>query len=371
MERRNFLATLAAGAATPAFSAFSAPGAGIATPPGLKEKLEEIRLKHKIPSLGATRFGVDGVLYQEVTGFRKAGGTKPVTVQDLWHLGSMTKAMTASLLATYVDGGKLHWEDTLGDLIPKACKDTHPDAKKITVLQLLHHRSGLPANLPNWWILPGADQRGELLRLAAPAGGKFPTPDPAPFLYSNIGYALAGHIAEVLGNKSWESLIQDRLFKPLKINAGQGPAGKEGKDDQPWPHDEKGQPFPTNGPPSDNPPSLGPAGRVHASMENYARFAADHLRGAKNLPALLKPESYQTLHHPSPDSGYACGWATAERPWAGGNCLTHNGTNNANYFVAWLAPEKAFGVLAATNQGGPAGAAATDAACSLLISLAG
>lgn len=367
MHRRTFLATLAAGAAAPPFPLMAVPATVAASPPGLKEKLEEIRLKHGLPSLAAARVGVDGLVYQEVTGFRKAGGRTPVTPRDLWHLGSMTKAMTASLMATYVDEGRLKWEDTLGDLIPKACRGTHPDAPKITVLQLLRHRSGLPANLPNWWMLPGAHQRGDLLRLAAPAGGKFPTPEPAPFLYSNIGYAIAGHIAEVLGGKPWETLIQDRIFKPLKITAGQGPAGTEGRDDQPWPHNAQGEPLPSNGPTSDNPPSLGPAGRVHASLENYARFAADHLRGAKSLSALHKPETYQTLHRPAPDSGYACGWSIAERPWAGGNCLTHNGTNNANYFVAWLAPEKAFGVIAATNQGGPAAAAATDAACALLI----
>ncbi len=102
-------------------------------------------------------------------------------------------------------------------------------------------------------------------------------------------------------------------------------------------------------------------------MAGYARFAADHLRGAKGGKALLKQESYQTLHAPDPESHYACGWGIAARPWAGGRCLTHTGSNNANYFAAWLAPEKAFGVLAVTNQGGPAAGQACDEACSLLI----
>ena len=157
--------------------------------------------------------------------------------------------------------------------------------------------------------------------------------------------------------------MEKRIFQPLKMTAGHGPTGEN----QPWPHGPKGTPLPLNGLMSDNPPSLGPAGRVHASLTDYARFAADHLRGAAGRPALLQPESYQTLHRPDPASHYACGWGLAERPWAGGRCLTHTGSNNANFSVVWLAPEKGFGVVAVCNQAGEAAAAACDAACSLMI----
>jgi CubicO group peptidase (beta-lactamase class C family) len=358
MKRRPFLAICSGSLLAPS-SAWSADLEW-------QEKLEAIRQKHQVPALAAARFDGKAIVRQAVTGLRKAGGRRSVTVDDLWHLGSMTKAMTATLLATYVQDGRLKWEDTLEKLIPDSCQKAAPGVRGITVLQLLQHRSGLPANLTSWWLLPGAGQRDQILRLAAPAGGKDPVP--GTYLYSNVGYAVAGHIAEKLERRPWEDLIQKRLFKPLKITAGQGPVGTEGKDDQPWPHDAKGSPLPGNGPASDNPPSLGPAGRVHASMANYARFAADHLRGAKGGSALLRPELYQTLHRPDPVSQYACGWGTPERPWAGGRCLTHTGSNNANFFVAWLAPEKGFGVLAACNQGGPAAEAACDAACSLMIS---
>lgn len=348
-------------------SSLLAPSSSLlAAEPALQEKLESIRQKHQVPALGAARFDHHGIVNQAVTGLRKAGGRREVKVDDLWHLGSMTKAMTATLLATYVQDGRLKWEDTLEQLIPEACKGAAPGVRGITVLQLLQHRSGLPANLTSWWLLPGAGQRDQLLRTAAPAGGKDPVP--GTYLYSNVGYAVAGHLAEKLDKKPWEELIQKRLFKPLKITAGQGPAGTEGKEDQPWPHDANGKPLPGNGPASDNPPSLGPAGRVHASMANYALFAADHLKGGRGeASALLKPELYQTLHRPDPVSLYACGWGTPERPWAGGRCLTHTGSNNANFFVAWLAPAKGFGVLAACNQAGPAAEAACDAACSFLI----
>jgi CubicO group peptidase (beta-lactamase class C family) len=363
MQRRPFLTTL--GGSLVGLSGLC-HAANDQVAPDLTDKLEAIRKKHKVPALATARFGQDGVLKQVATGFRKAGGSRPVTVEDLWHIGSMTKAMTATLLATYVQEGRLQWDDQLGNLIPESCKGAAEDAGKITIIQLLQHRSGLPANLLSWILLPAASQRDAILRMAAPAGGKAMVP--GKFLYSNVGYAIAGHIAEKLDGKPWEDLLEARLFKPLGITAGQGPVGTPGSDDQPWPHDSKGQPLPTNGPLSDNPASLGPAGRVHTSMAGYAKFAADHLRGAKGLKALLKPELYQVLHRPDPDSHYACGWGVPTRPWAGGACLTHTGSNTANFFAAWLAPEKAFGVLATCNQGGDAAAAACDAACSLMIS---
>ncbi len=366
MFRRSFLALSGGAVMAPQ------PASSLDSVPQVKEKgaalrdmLEALRKKHQVPALAAARFNRDGIVDQAVAGFRKAGGSRPVTVNDLWHLGSMTKAMTATLLATYVQEGRLKWEDTLGKLIPNSCQGAARSVRGITVIQLLQHRSGLPANLASWWQLPGAGQRDKILQMAAPANGK--DPETGSFLYSNVGYAIAGHVAEKLDGKSWEDLIQKRLFQPLKITAGQGPAGTAGKDDQPWPHDAKGKPLPDNGPSSDNPPSLGPAGRVHSSMADYARFAADHLRGAKGKSALLKPELYQILHRADPDHEYACGWGTPERPWAGGRCLTHTGSNNANFFVAWLAPEKGFGILAACNQGGPAAETACDAACSLMI----
>src|SRR5690606_25950395 len=113
--------------------------------------------------------------------------------------------------------------------------------------------------------------------------------------YSNVGYAVAGRVAEKLGGKLWEDLIQERVFEPLGMKAGVGPAGKEGKLDQPWPHSPAGVPLNTNGLRSDNAPSLGPAGRVHASLGEYAKFLTDHLKGAAGKEGLLEPSTYDVL----------------------------------------------------------------------------
>jgi hypothetical protein len=165
-------------------------------------------------------------------------------------------------------------------------------------------------------------------------------------------------VAALAPHHVWaEDVIKERLFTPLGMtSAGFGGTGTPGQEDQPWPHLENGSPLLANGPTVDNPPVMGPAGTVHASLEDWAKFIADHLRGARGEKALLKRESYEMLHRPGLND-YAMGWIAVNRPWAGGIALTHAGSNTMNYCVTWLAPEKGFAAVVWTNRGGQTKAA--------------
>ena len=84
----------------------------------IAELLAPIRAEHDVPALGAAVL-VDGELRAlGVDGVRKRGAPELVTDEDLWHLGSCTKAMTATWLAMLVAEGKLTWESELGELLP-------------------------------------------------------------------------------------------------------------------------------------------------------------------------------------------------------------------------------------------------------------
>lgn len=104
---------------------------------------------------------------------------------------------------------------------------------------------------------------------------------------------------------------------------------------------------------ADNPPSLGPAGTVHATLRDWAKFARLHLGVApENGRPLLTTEALQALHTPPSGGDYPLGWVVTKRPWAPGPILTHNGSNTMWFCVAWLAPEAKFGVLVVCNDGG-------------------
>jgi len=294
--------------------------------------------------------------------------------------------MTATLIGMAVEEGLLAWGSTitsvLASALPAELRATA--ATSITVRHLLQHQSGLPANpsapvkaaVARTWAVQ--EQRRcvthEMLRepLAHAPG--------SAFLYSNTGYIVLGCLLEHLHGCSWEELMARRLFGPLGMaSAAFGAPSADGTDGNAWGHEEDGRVAAAE---ADNPAYYGPAGTVHATLEDWAKFARVHLRGHSSNPAhktklraeegavLLRPETLAALHEPAPADlhAYASGWHVTTRPWAKGPrtrdrglVLTHAGSNTKWKCVAWLAPELDAGVLVACNRGGEAGHKSCDA----------
>jgi CubicO group peptidase (beta-lactamase class C family) len=343
--------------------------------PEWQSKLEEIRVKYSLPALGGAIVTTEGLQSQAVTGVRKAGEKTPAKVDDLWHLGSNTKAMTSTLAAVAVEAGKLKWDSTLGDVFPKQRDLKKSPLTKATLTQLLSHWSGLPANAM-WGLaaLGGKDMRSQREAVLRMATELKDLPEPGTkHLYSNWGYCLAGHMLEEVGKADWEDLMRKVVFTPLGIKqAGFGGTGTPGKIDQPWPHGADGKPTESNGPEVDNAPALGPAGTVHMPLSDWALFIAEHLAGRAGKGKLLKTKAaYEHLHTPT-QSGepYAFGWIAVERGW-GGRVLNHGGSNTMNRSVTWVAPEKGFAIIACTNTGSEQAGKALDDVAGLLISTHG
>ena len=154
-------------------------------------------------------------------------------------------------------------------------------------------------------------------------------------------------------------------------SAGFGGTGTPGQLDQPWPHTADGAPTAANGRSMDNPPVMGPAGRIHCSIQDWGNFIQDQLRGARGASALLKAESYQKLLTPPLGGDYALGWMVANRSWAGGKALNHAGDNTMNFANVWVAPQRDFAILVCVNQSGDTAFKATDEAVGAMIELVG
>lgn len=343
--------------------ALPAPSAKLKPDDRIVRILKEARTKHRLPGMiGGVVLGKDLAAIGSV-GVRKIGSEEPMTVRDVVHLGSDTKAMTATLLATFVDEGHLSWSSTIRDVFSSRAGSFHPDFQKVTLLQLLTHRAGLPANGP-WWELKGKTTTEKRYDLLGRMLKNSPQSKPgSTFAYSNVGYAIAGLMAEETAKKSWERLMEERLFDPLEMpTAGFGPPGKRGTLDEPWGHTDKGEPSQ-----GDNPPALGPAGTVHCSLADWAKFIALHIRGTDGKAKLLKASTFKILHTPPGGSEYACGWGVVDRGWAGGKALTHDGSNTMWHCSAWVAPARDFAVLAVTNQGGDGAATGCSEAVNSMV----
>src|ERR1700744_108879 len=215
--------------------------------------LKPIRQKFGIPAMAAALVTSDGIQFVGAVGVRKRDTDVPVELTDLWHLGSDGKAMTSKMIARMVERGQLQWNTTMAEVFPELATQMDPDFQKVTVLELLSHRAGLPANLK----LP--DYRGDnapALRLRAVREELAKKPRHTPgtaYEYSNLGYIIAGAVVEKITGKPWEQEISTEIFEPLQMTtAGFGGTGTPGQIDQPWPHTEDGTPTLENGPAMDN-----------------------------------------------------------------------------------------------------------------------
>jgi CubicO group peptidase (beta-lactamase class C family) len=324
----------------------------------LRELLTPARQKHDVPALGAAVVTSKGPVAVAVVGVRKRGAKAEATTADRFHIGSDTKAMTAAMVATLVEEGKLRWETTVAEGFPDLAKSMPEATRGVTLAQLLAHTSGLPAGDAAFWKrVPraGSLRAQRLAAVKIALAGKPKYQPGAKFVYANLGYVIAGAMAERVADAPWEELMHKRLLGPLGMkSAGFGPAGDAKALDQPWAHDAAGTPIPP-GPDADNPPVMGPAGTEHCSLGDWSKFIADQLKGARGEKALLKPETYKKLHAPmfaAQDSYTVGGWGHIEMEKAGGLVLHHDGSNTMNYAVAWLVPGRDFAVLVVCNQAG-------------------
>jgi len=316
------------------------------------QAIETIRKNYKLPALAVVVIKDGAICDRVAVGIRKTGDPTPVTTNDVFHIGSCTKSMTATLAGMFIDEGKLRWDTTIADVFPELKGKMDPQYENVTVEELLTHRGGVPADPPAnaWrqaWKQQGTpmEQRRQFIEavLSHPPAA---TPG-TKMIYSNQGFAIVGAMLEKIAGTPWETLITERLFKPLQMDsAGFGPPGTIGKVDEPWGHVRKlFMNIPIQG---DNPPAISPAGRVHCSLDDFARYAIFQM---EDQPALLKPDTFAKLHTPPAGGDYACGWIIMQRGWAGGKALYHNGSNTMFYFQVWLAPNRKFAVITATNTG--------------------
>ena len=83
------------------------------TPAGMSQTIESIRQKHNLPALAVVVVKDGQICDRVAAGVRKWGDPTLVTTNDVFHLGSCTKSMTATLAAILIEQGKLRWNTTI------------------------------------------------------------------------------------------------------------------------------------------------------------------------------------------------------------------------------------------------------------------
>lgn len=306
------------------------------------------------PGVAASVFSADETLGTSACGVRRAGAPDALEAADRLHIGSLTKAVTATTLARLVESGALSWSSRPARMFPELRASLRPRYRTITLAQLLSHRANVApwedgGDIPALAGTPRAQRYAATRRLLRTR----PTGRRGSFVYSNGGYAIAAAMAERVTRRSWEGLVRTQLLRPLGIRGVFGwPA--EVDPAQPFGHVETAaglQPIA----PADYalPSAIAPAGDLSLTPAGYARFGRLHLAALRGRPRLLSEAGFARLHRPVGD--YALGWIV--QAGRGARVYAHEGTTGTFHAIVVLVPARDRGVVAIANAGGERAAA--------------
>lgn len=315
----------------------------------LSELLADVHARTGVPALAAAWIADGKIVACATVGVERFGSDRAVPPDAPFHLGSVTKPITATVIARLVEEGALDWGTRVAEVMDDL--EMHEQYRDVTVEELLRHRGRLhaftterPDGMPEVSAEGSpSDQRAAFLAAAL----RLPPPDAADEapLYSNAGYALAGAMAERVAGAGWEELVARHAFGPLGMSdAGFGvPASPAG-------HAGDGPAFlPV---PLDAYPRLehiAPAGNVHAPVTDLARFALAHLDGLAGRDGALRAETFRRLHE-ADDGGWAIGWRCGVTP-SGEPVRWHGGTVGASYAEVRLHPASGTAAVVMTTVG--------------------
>ena len=315
---------------------------------------KEIMVKDTIPAMTFAIITEDSITIKKVLGHHKIteiNEKSNVTIDDYFHLGSLTKAITGFIAGYLVDRDKIQWDTKLFELFPKLKKKSNNNYHSITLEDLLTHRAN---------IQPFNDTR-EFQKLPKFKGNKQqkraefskyvltlkPVDNTTSYNYSNAGYSIAAMMLEKVSGKSWEDLCLEILKSEMKIDFVFGWPNRNLKN-QPFGHwVEKGNIVPVY-PDVDYELSLvEPAGNISMSIGNYAKFIQINMKGLSKKNKFLKSKTYKFLH--TAKSDYAIGWGNITKDDK--QMSLHSGSDGTFFSRAVIDRKKLIAYVVFVNSG--------------------
>lgn len=315
----------------------------------LEKLFEEERVKNKIPGLALAVVKDGEVVFAKGFGYSNLEEKKPVDTETLFAIGSSTKSFTSTLVAMLVDEGKMDWDDPVSRYLPDFKMDVDTGDQEITIRDLLCHRTGFTRMGLIW--ASGSKTRAEVIEQAKLAK---PYADfQEKFLYNNVMYMTSGVCAGRATDSDWDTLIAERIFKPLEMKNSTTSIIEAQKDDRlslgyTWDNDQ--EEFVNL--PMRNLDSIGPSGSINSNildMTNWVRFqlANGTYDGKSLMSKESQAETWSKQIEVGGDIGYGFGWMLRE--WNGKKVVEHGGNIDGFGAQVTLLPEMNAGYVLLTN----------------------
>jgi CubicO group peptidase (beta-lactamase class C family) len=290
-------------------------------------------------------------------GLRDQADGLPVTPDTLFAIGSTTKAFTASTVGALVDDGLLDWQRPLRNYLPDLRLHDPVVTERLTIIDLLSHRSGLPRHDLAWISHPERSRADMVRRLRFLSLSKDLR---QVFQYCNLGYMVAGHLVDVLSGTRWEDFLRSRLLTPLGMDRTNLSADEMQADaDHATAYERRqGSVVPV---PQRPVTSMAPAGAVNSSAADMTRWLLAQLGGGQvDGLAVMSPDTVTRQHAAhmvvpedrtfpaSTRHAYGLGWLIGR--YRDHRLLEHGGGIDGFATECMLLPDDGIGVAVMTNN---------------------
>ena len=228
----------------------------------------------------------------------------PVTADSVFQIGSITKVWTATLVMQLVDEGLVDLDAPLTGYLPDFRVLDEQITSAVTARHLLDHTSGIGGD-----FFPDTGRGDDCVAryVAEMSGLGASHPLGATMSYANSGFVVLGRLVEVVTGKSWDTVLRERLFAPLGLEA----AGTLPEEALLW--GAAAGHFGTEVTPQWGlPRAIGPAGLIHARAVDLLAFARLHLADGVTADGqrVLSAEAARAMREPQ---------AAIPEPWTSGS----------------------------------------------------
>ena len=150
-------------------------------------------------------------IFKKAYGYADFKTKEPLTTSSAFQLASVSKMFTATAVMILKEEGKLKYDDFISNYIPEF------PFPKVTIRQLLNHRSGLSNYMyladSKWNVTQALDNEDMIDLFVQNKPESYFQPDKG-FQYNNTNYALLGSIVEHISGEPFEQFVRDNIFIP-------------------------------------------------------------------------------------------------------------------------------------------------------------
>jgi len=323
----------------------------------------EIMRRSGIPGMAVAVVRDGRTVYAKGFGIRKAGTREPVDADTVFQIASLSKPITATVVARQIQAGTVAWDTPVAKHLPWFRLKEPWVTSHVTIGDLLSHRSGLPDHAGDELEDLGFDRRQVLERLRFLPLAPFRV----SYAYTNFGFTAAAEAVAVASGKDWATLCEEALFKPLGMTSTSTRfADFEARSNRAFGHIKVGEGFEAKY--QRRPDAQAPAGGVSSSVNDLARWLAMITDGGaiggrvflekKALLPAMSPQAFsgQPSTFTARPGFYGYGFNVGVTP-AGRVSFSHSGAfamGAGTNFV--ILPSAGIGIVVLTNAA-PTGAA--------------